>query len=216
MVAVLAAWAITQVSENLTGKRPKSHSPGERPPDRHRLQSAVAVAGGALAALALSYAIVEGLDRRWLELRANRAELRLPVADGVRVEADERVPLERTVNFVRSHTRPGEPVYVATRRSDLVTAGAPILYVLAERSNPTRYDIAAPGVITTEAGQREIVRDLERSGTRLVVRWTDPVSAAPEPNKAGESSGVTLLDDYLARAYTRTARFGSYVLLERR
>jgi hypothetical protein len=199
MVAVLAAWALTQVGGERGGKR-----------------NVVAVTGGALAALALGYAIVEGLDRRWLELRADRAELRLPAADGVRVGEGARAPLERTVRFVRRNTRPGEPVYVATRRSDLVTAGAPLLYVLADRPNPTRYDIAAPGVITSGPVQREIVRDLERTGTRVVVRWTDPASAAPEPNRAGESSGVTLLDDHLARAYRRAARFGSYVLLVRR
>jgi hypothetical protein len=71
-------------------------------------------------------------------------------------------------------------------------------------------------VVTTELVQREIVRDLGRTGTRVVVRWTDPASAAPEPNRAGESSGVTLLDDHLARAYRRAARFGEYVVLVRR
>jgi hypothetical protein len=60
------------------------------------------------------------------------------------------------------------------------------------------------------------VRDLDRSRAGVVVRFADPISAAPEPNRAGESSGVTILDDYLARAYRRVARFGPYVLLERR
>ncbi len=216
MVAVLAASAVAQVAGERSGKRNAGLPPGESRPDRATLQSVVAGAGGALAALALGYATIEGLDRRWLELRADRAELRLPAADGVRVSTSAREPLERAVEYVRRNTRPGEPIYVATRRSDLVTAGAPLLYVLADRPNPTRYDIAAPGVITTAPVQREIVRDLERSDTRLVVRWTDPASAAPEPNKAGESSGVTLLDDHLARAYRRVARFGSYVMLERR
>ena len=212
MVAVLSTWAIARVGEEPTGKRAKSHAPGEK----RGLRRVVPMAASVLAGTALTYAIVEGLDRRWLELRADRAELRLPVADGVRVSESGREPLENAVRYVRRNTRPGEPVYVATRRSDLVTAGAPILYVLAERPNPTRYDIAAPGVITTEPVQREIVRDLERTRTRVVVRWTDPASAAPEPNRAGESSGVTLLDDHLARAYRRAARFGSYVLLVRR
>jgi len=134
----------------------------------------------------------------------------------VRVREDTATPLERTVRFVQRRTGRGEPIYVATRRSDLVTAGTPLLYVLADRPNPTRYDIAAPGVVTTEPVQREIVADLKRSRVRTVVRWIDPVSAAPEPNKAGESSGVTLLDDYLANAYRRLKSFGDYVLLERR
>ena len=159
---------------------------------------------------------VEGLDRRWLELRADRAELRLPVADGVRVAERQREPLERTVHWVQGHTKPGEPIYVATKRADLVTAGAPLLYVLADRPNPTRYDIAAPGVVTSAPVQQEIVDDLDRFGVRAVIRWTAPESAAHEPNRAGESSGVTVLDDYLARMYRRVARYGDYVLLERR
>src|SRR3712207_7111989 len=51
--------------------------------------------------------------------------------------------------------------------------------------------------------QREIVRDLRRERP-LVVRWTAPVTAEPEPNRAGESSGVRILDDYLAREYRRS------------
>ena len=213
MVAVLASWALAQV----VGIRTEKRNDSPRPRGRSRLQSVVApLAGAALAAVAVAYATVEGLDRRWLELRADRAELRLPVADGVRVAKSERVPLERAVNWVRAHTRPREPIYVATKRSDLVTSGAPILYVLADRPNPTRYDIAAPGVITSAPVQEEIVRDLEANGVRTVVRWTDPLSAAHEPNRAGESTGVTVLDDYLASTYTRAARYGDYVLLRRR
>jgi hypothetical protein len=197
MVAVLGSWAVAERAE----------------PARGGAARAVAVVA---AGFAIGYAVVEGLDRRWLELRADRAELRLPVADGVRVARSERAPLERAVNWVRSHTRPREPIYVATKRSDLVTSGAPILYVLADRPNPTRYDIAAPGVVTSAPVQEEIVRDLEANGVRTVVRWTDPLSAAHEPNRAGESTGVTVLDDYLASTYRRVARYGDYVVLGRR
>jgi hypothetical protein len=210
---VLASWAVTQVVGNRGGKRDDS-----RPPDEHgRLyRGRASVIGATLALAALAYATVEGLDRRWLELRADRAELRLPVADGVRVVESERRPLERTVNYVRAHTQPGEPIYVAPKRSDLVTAGAPLLYVLAARPNPTRYDIAAPGIVTSEPVQDEIVRDLQDNGVRLVIRWTDPASAAHEPNRAGRSSGITVLDAYLAAAFRRVARYGDYELLERR
>jgi hypothetical protein len=64
--------------------------------------------------------------------------------------------------------------------------------------------------------QREIVAALERTRTPLVVRWTDPVTAAPEPNAAGRSSGVRLLDAYLDRRYAPAGRFGAFLLLERR
>jgi len=137
--------------------------------------------------------------------------LDLPVADGVGVPARQAAELEGVVKRLKAN-----PIYVTTRRSDLVTSGIPLLYVLAQRENPTRYDIPAPGVVTSAPVQREIIRDLERTRTPTIVRWTDPITAAPEPNAAGRSSGVRLLDDYLARAYRPAGRVGSFLLLERR
>jgi hypothetical protein len=161
---------------------------------RHAAGAAVAAA---LALAGLGFAVVEGADRAWLVLRGGGEALSLPVADGVRVPARE-------------------PIYVVPRRSDLVTAGNPLLYVLADRPNPTRYDIEAPGVVTSEPVQREIVADLRRTRPRVVVRDTSPVTAAREPNAAGRSSGVTLLDDYIAGAYREAERHGALVVLVRR
>jgi hypothetical protein len=138
------------------------------------------------------------------------------VADGVRVPERAARELEATVRAVQERVPPGDPIYVVPRRADLVTAGNPLLYVLAERPNPTRYDIEAPGVVTTAPVQREIVGDLERTRPRVVVRDTSPITAAPEPSAAGRSTGVTLLDDFLANAYREVERFGPYVVLERR
>jgi hypothetical protein len=164
----------------------------------------------AMAGLALLYAVAEGLDRRWLVLREHTVALDLPVADGVRVPPRRAAELEAVVHRMP----PRGPIYVTGRRADLVTSGHPLLYVLAGRRNPTRYDIPAPGVVTSAPVQRGIIHDLDR--TPLVVRWTDPVTAAPEPNAAGRSSGVRVLDDYLARRYQPAARVGSFLLLERR
>ncbi len=200
LVAVLAAWA-------LAGSRAGARAlPAARPAAR-----ALPVA---LAGLALAFAIAEGLDRRLLVLREHTVALALPVADGVRVAPRQARELQAVVARIQRSVAPGRPIYVATRRADLVTSGHPLLYVLADRPNATRYDIPAPGVVTSAPVQREIVRDLAR--TRLVVRWTDPVTAAPEPNAAGRSSGVRILDAALARDYRRAGREGSFVLLERR
>ena len=167
--------------------------------------SVAALAGARLSAVALAYAIVEGLDRRWLELRTDYAELRLPVADGVRVRtarasrarAARCGTCARDVAPRRADLRrhpPLGPRHAPATRSSTSWPGRP---------NPTRYDIQAPGVVTSAPVQREIVRDLERTRTPLVVRWTAPISAAPEPNRGGEPTGITILDDYLRRAYRR-------------
>jgi len=40
--------------------------------------------------------------------------------------------------------------------------------------------------------------------------------SSEEPNRSSESSGVTLLDDYLKSQFQPVARFGPYVVLRRR
>jgi hypothetical protein len=212
MFSVLAAWA-------LAGRRPGSLA-------IRRLGFAAA----GVTAVVLAWVAVQGVERAVREVEVDSVAIDIPVADGVTelprgrcsLPGEEPIrfctlpELEQAVAYVRAHVPPGRPIYVATRRSDLITSGSPLFYVLAERPNPTHYDIQAPGVITSAPVQREITRDLERNGLPTVVRWTAPITAAPEPNRAGESTGVHVLDDFLEARYRQAARFGSYQILERR
>ena len=173
----------------------------------------VAIGGAVLAGIALAWAIVEGIDRQWLVLRQPVVALRAPAADGVRAEARIAAPLGDAVAQARRLTAPGEPIYVLGRRADITTSGAPIFYVLAERPNPTRYDIAAPGVVTSAPVQREIISDLRAAQPGVIVRWDSPLTAAPEPNRSGQSSGVRLLDAWIAARYREDSRYGNWVIL---
>jgi hypothetical protein len=141
--------------------------------------------------------------------------IHLPVADGARDRAARVPPLEKAVRYVDAQVPHGQPIYVTTLRSDLVTSGDPLFYVLANRPNPTRYDIPAPGIVTSAPVQREIIGDLERVRPRLVVRFAAPITATPEPDPAGRSSEVRLLDQYLAASYHQVAKFAYYVILAR-
>jgi hypothetical protein len=168
-------------------------------------------------ALALPIALIalNGLDRNRIDLFDSPPlrPIELEVADGVKAPPVEARALEAVVGYVRRHVPPGRPVFVANPRHDLVRAGNPLVYVLADRPNPTRYDVMQPGVVTTAGVQREIVRDLRESPTELVIRWLSPVASEAEPNGAGRSSGVRVLDRYLARRYDPVVRFGSYQVL---
>jgi hypothetical protein len=97
-----------------------------------------------------------------------------------------------------------------------VTVGNPLVYVLVDRPNPTRYDVMQPGAVTTAPVQREMVGDLERARPGLVIRWLSPVADQPEPNGAGRSSGVHILDRYLRSHYVEVRRFGDYAVLRPR
>ncbi len=107
-------------------------------------------------------------------------------------------------------------MFVANPRHDLVRVGNPLLYVLLDRPNPTGYDVMQPGVVTTAAVQREMVRDLRAGGRELVVRWLSPVADQRGANGAGRSSGVRILDRYLRSRYRPVRRIGDYEVLRRR
>ena len=105
---------------------------------------------------------------------------------------------------------PGEPIYVAPRRSDLVAYSNSIVYVLAERDNAARRDF---GLLTGAAEQQAIVDQLRAHRPRVVVRWTDPLSSKAEPNLRGRSSGVRTLDTYLSSDYRLLERLYHYDVL---
>lgn len=166
-------------------------------------------------AVALALVVAQSLERQ-LALVVHPTGDRAPAlaaADGVRVSDAEAAALEATARFVDARVPPGAPIFVANPRHDLVRVGNPLLYVLLGRPNPTRYDVMQPGVVTTAPVQLEMVADLRRAAPALVVRWTDPTASRPEPNGAGRSSGVRILDSYLATAYRPVARFGDYQIL---
>jgi hypothetical protein len=144
------------------------------------------------------------------------AKVPAPAADGVTTDPADARALAALLPRIHALAPPGAPIFVAPPRFDKVRVGDPLLYVLADRPNPTRYDVLQPGVVTTAKVQREMVRDLERARPAALVRWLDPRARADEPNGSSRSSGVHLLDAYLAGAYARPERFGAYLLLRRR
>jgi hypothetical protein len=176
-----------------------------------------AVLRGALA-LALGLVALHGVERRAGQLvhPPVQAAVPAPAADGVRTSRADAAALARLIPAVQRRTPRGEPVLVAPPRFDRVRVGDPMLYVLLDRPNPTRYDVMQPGVVTTATVQREMLRDLARTRTPVVVRWEAPAARALEPNGSARSSGVHILDRYIARRYERVARYGDYVLLARR
>ncbi len=173
------------------------------------------VATAAVLALPLAY----GLDRKGVQLLhpPTLATIDVDGADGVQAEPSEARALAALVRYVDAATKPDEAVFVANPRHDLVRVGNPLVSVLIDRPNPTRYPIMQPGVVTERDVQAEMVRDVERARTRTVIRWRSPVADEREPNGAGRSSGVRVLDRYLDRRFRPLRRFGDYeVLVARR
>jgi hypothetical protein len=138
------------------------------------------------------------------------ATIHVPVADGVRAPPQQARSIEQMVKAVQRRVPPDKPIYTVTRRSDLVRINDPLIYVLAERDNPTSQDF---GLQTGGPAQREIVAVLRRVRPRVIVRWLSPESTKREPNDRGKPSGVHTLDRWLRANYRPAQRYGDYQLL---
>jgi hypothetical protein len=170
------------------------------------------------AALGVALALValHGLERRVGQARHPPALAAIPAeaADGVRTAPADAAALRALIPYVRARAPGGAPVLVAPPRYDRVRVGDPMLNVLLDRPNPTRYDVVQPGIVTTAKVQDEMARDLPAAP--VVVRWLAPEAREREPNGSAQSSGVFVLDRAIARGYRRAARFGDYLVLVRR
>jgi hypothetical protein len=170
-----------------------------------------------LLAAGLALIVLHGADRQLGKLTdgTTMAGVDLPSLDGVRTTRSDAHALADLAAAVDRRSKPGDPLLSAPPRYDRVRVGDTLLYILLDRTNPTRYDVVQPGVVTTAEVQREMRADLERTRTKLVVRWLAPTARMVEDNGSGTTSGVSLLDDYINAHYARVGRFGDYLLLTR-
>ncbi len=128
------------------------------------------------------------------------AFLTLPRTDVAGVQAPEQTAsaIAATVSDIQGLTAPGDPIFVYPT--------SPLLYVLADRPNPTRFDHLNPGA--ANASQIEqVIADLERAriSTVVVSDFWQSVWGPPGPNAP--------LEEWLAQHTREVARHGSYRVL---
>ena len=169
-----------------------------------------AAAGAAISVLAILALAGTANRLSALLLPPDLASVDLPQADGVRAEPAEARTLPAAVRAVQDVVPPGQPIHVVTRRSDLVRIGHPLFPFLAERPTVLDRDF---DLLTSPDAQADVVAALSATRPRAIVRWNDPTTVEREDNLRGEPSGSRLLDDYLARRYRTSARFGWYEVL---
>jgi hypothetical protein len=150
-------------------------------------------------AVAIACLVVTGV-LLWPTLSARLTLVSLPRSqvDGVWAPAQTAADLQPTLDDIRQRSQPGEPIFVYP--------SSPLLYVLADRPNPTRFDHLNPGAASPQQVQ-QVIADLERANARVVVisdfweaAWGDP-----GPNAA--------LESWIAAHYSEVARHGAYRVL---
>jgi hypothetical protein len=136
----------------------------------------------------------------WPTLSARLTYVSLPRAqiDGVWALAQTAADVQPTLDEIRQRSQPGEPI--------LVYPSSPLLYVLADRPNPTRFDHLNPGAANPRQIQ-QVIADLEGAHVGLVIisdfweqAWGDPGANAA-------------LESWINAHYSEVARHGAYRVL---
>ena len=117
---------------------------------------------------------------------------------------------EDLVRYVQVIVPAGEKIFVGNLRHDLIFLNDSMLYFLADRQSATRYNELDPGVANTELVQRQIIADLKGNDVKVVV-LREPITTL-EPNAAGKSTGVVILDQFLRKNFSPAEQFGPYLV----
>jgi hypothetical protein len=113
----------------------------------------------------------------------------------------------RVANYLHARARPNERILAALDRHDTTYENPVALYFAAGLLPGTHWHQFDPGLQTRADIQANIVRDLARYNVRWVVRDAS-FDDIREPNQSSRSSGVFVLDHYLADHYRPVAASG--------
>ena len=114
--------------------------------------------------------------------------------------------------YLLAHGSRGARIYVGPSRHDKIFINDIALYFAAESVPATRWHDSHPGVQTTIAVQRAMIAEFGAQPVKFVVldsEWAD----YSEPNASAQSSGVTVLDDFLRSQFVPVFESGSLKVL---
>jgi hypothetical protein len=122
-------------------------------------------------------------------------------AQGLWATPDVRDELLSVVGAIQERTAPGEPIFVYP--------ASPLLYILADRPNPTRLEHIYPGTVPRQE-LLDLVSTLERTQVRTVLISSYSLLTA------GSSDDVAVINTYLDTNFREVWGFGPYRILQRR
>ena len=101
--------------------------------------------------------------------------------------------------YIQAHSQQNARIYVGTSYHDKLFVNGVALYFIAERAPVSKWYELHPGVQTQQAIQKEMITEMQNPNFEWIVldsRWEKIL----EPNGSSISSGVTLLDQFNAKA----------------
>jgi hypothetical protein len=125
---------------------------------------------------------------------------------------DDRI---RAIEYISSHTLPGQSLYSGLRKHDRIVANDNLIYFATQRLPATRWSHFDPDLQNRYEIQMQMVHELQQSAPPYIALDSE-FDLVREPNDSSTSSGVTLLDDYIQKEYQMSEAFGTMTVLRRR
>ena len=139
-------------------------------------------------------ALLEPPDHTWLSTYTPVTGLN--GVGGVLVSQYDQARLVAAARYVDGITQPGEPIFVYPT--------SPLIYVMADRPNPTPFAHLYPGAATADQLQ-QVITTLHNVRVVVVNNWDLDYWGPPSSNEP--------LETYLATSYHEVAHFGDYRVL---
>jgi hypothetical protein len=121
----------------------------------------------------------------------------------------------RTIEFIIDHTRPDQTFFSGVPEHDRIYANDMLIYFATQRMPATRWAHFDPGLQNSYAVQAEMTRELDASAPPYIVLSRE-TELTREPNDSSKSTGVKLLDDYIANKYEPVLKFRKISIWQRR
>jgi hypothetical protein len=121
----------------------------------------------------------------------------------------------QAIEFIRSHTRPGQTLYSGLRQHDRVFANDNFIYFATQLLPATRWSHFDPDLQNRYDIQAQMVQELKEAAPPYLV-LDEEFELVREPNESSKSSGVTLLDTYIRDQYRPVEQFDKLSIWQRR
>lgn len=120
----------------------------------------------------------------------------------------------QAIEFIRSHTHPGQTLYSGLRQHDRVFANDNLIYFATQLLPATRWSHFDPDLQNRYDIQTQMVQELKQNAPPYLVLDSE-FDLVREPNESSKSSGVTLLDTYIRDQYKPVEQFDKLSIWQR-
>lgn len=119
----------------------------------------------------------------------------------------------RAISYIVANSQPGDTLFEGVPRHDRIFINDMLIYFATGLRPASKWYHFDPGLQTGRDMQAEMVTELAAARPKFVVldaSW----AGSEEPNDSSLSSGVRLLDDFIATHYHEARTFGAITLLQ--